>query len=241
MTEAMIDLETLDTKPTGVIISIGLVIFDGDVIISENYGVPSIQDQIDMGRTINEDTLKWWMARPDAARAVFKENNSTFKSVMEAVAGALTRNKVGRVWSLGGDFDIPMVRHAFDTLKIKQAWNFWDSRCFRTFCEDMGARYKSSRTDGDSIAHHALDDARSQTEHLIATRKARKEPKVEIKVVEKKSIDFKVNVDDFSAEVVLDSMNRQEAMLKERWGSAEFEEKRRLLEEHIEGKKSGAV
>lgn len=239
MTEAMIDLETLDTKPTGVIISIGLVIFEGDNILSEHYGVLSIQDQLELGRTINEDTLKWWMSRNDAARAVFKEKPASFKSVMSDMAAVIKKNKVGRVWSLGGDFDIPMVRHAFDILKIEQAWNFWDSRCFRTFCEDMGARYKSSRTEGDQIPHHALDDARAQTNHLIDTRRSRKTPPKP--VVKKTVLENPVNLEDFSAEVVLDSMIRQEEILKSRWGTEGFEERKRTLEEYIEGKKSGAV
>ena len=60
--DIMIDLETLDTSPFCCILSIGVVLFDpkGSGIIDKIELRPTLEDQTELGRTINEDTIRWW-------------------------------------------------------------------------------------------------------------------------------------------------------------------------------------
>ena len=61
MTHVMIDLETLDTSPTTVVLSCGMVEFDpNNGKVSVGHGVTlyrSIQEQFEKGRTVSVSTL----------------------------------------------------------------------------------------------------------------------------------------------------------------------------------------
>jgi len=67
----MIDIESLDTGPDCVILTIGAVLFDpkGVGIIERLELRPTIEDQTDLfNRTINEDTLRWWSTQSESAQ-----------------------------------------------------------------------------------------------------------------------------------------------------------------------------
>jgi len=77
MYEMMIDLETLDTKPSAVVLSIGAVVWE--TFYSETDGltyeikdrflrVPVIQEQLDIGRTVSQSTLMWWQRQDSIAQ-----------------------------------------------------------------------------------------------------------------------------------------------------------------------------
>ena len=66
MNHVMVDLETLDLKPTAVILSIGAVRFSPDTgqVQSPEDGFHvacAVDDQIKYGFTIGEMTLAWWL------------------------------------------------------------------------------------------------------------------------------------------------------------------------------------
>ena len=66
----MIDIESLDTTPDCVILTIGAVLFDpkGQGIIDKIELRPTIEDQTEIhNRSINEDTLRWWSTQSPEA------------------------------------------------------------------------------------------------------------------------------------------------------------------------------
>src|ERR1700722_9599333 len=67
-----VDLETLDTVPGGVILSIGAVMFNVERIIPDSafYTILSVQSCEAYGLTVNEETVKWWEKQSDEAREV---------------------------------------------------------------------------------------------------------------------------------------------------------------------------
>ena len=74
MEHIMIDLETLDTSPSAAIISlIGAVKFRSatQTPLGDKFYLPvSIQSNLDEGRTISGDTLRWWMNQDDGAQRI---------------------------------------------------------------------------------------------------------------------------------------------------------------------------
>jgi len=59
----MIDIESLDTSPYCVILTIGVVLFDpkGDGIVEKLELRPTLEDQTEQyNRIINDDTIRWW-------------------------------------------------------------------------------------------------------------------------------------------------------------------------------------
>lgn len=74
MREMMIDIETLDVKPEAVVLQIGCVIFEDQfseqrvmTFHERDYNL-DVTTQIEAGRTISWETLKFWMSQADDSR-----------------------------------------------------------------------------------------------------------------------------------------------------------------------------
>jgi hypothetical protein len=67
-----------------------------------------------------------------------------------------------RLWGNGASFDNAILAHAYARCGATPPWKFWNDRCYRT----VAALTATPRQQGGTH-HNALDDARSQAEHLI--------------------------------------------------------------------------
>ena len=170
----MIDLETLDTKPSSVILSVGLVAFDDEKIYDTLYVVPPAQPQLDLGRTVSFSTIAWWMQQSTEAKSVFKEqekNQSSLKyaTYLSEIANFIQSYPKAKLYSYGSDFDLVILSHAFNHANMKVPWFFTNNRCFRTWCDDRNVPYKSSKS--PDVTHNALQDAIDQANHMISVKK----------------------------------------------------------------------
>lgn len=162
MNDIMVDLETMATTADAAIISIGAVKFDltGDAISDEGfYASISLQSNIDYGRMINEDTLKWWFKQGEEAQQVLHEPKQGIDDAFEAFAKWVDRPDY-RIWSNGANFDEPILAHAFTQLRMPIPWKFWNVRCVRTFKNLPGA--KDVVVPRVGVHHNALADALTQ-------------------------------------------------------------------------------
>lgn len=172
MKHIMIDLETLGTTASAVIMSIGAVRFDleSDEIDTEGfYRSISIESNLDLGRRVQEDTLLWWLKQPAAALQVFHEEKVELSSALEELSDWIGSDDKF-MWSNGADFDLPMLAHAFSQVSIETPWKFWNSRCFRTYKNLPGA--KNIRVPELGVKHNALSDAYQQAQTVQAIHKA---------------------------------------------------------------------
>jgi len=167
MKDVMVDLETLATTADSVIMSIGAVIFDiktGEISDSGFYRSISIESNLEIGRRISEDTLRFWMKQGADAKDVFEENKVS-------LARGLTDFKewlpdTPTMWSNGADFDLPMMPLAYTQLGQPIPWKYWNSRCFRTYKKLPGANAVNIPFLGTK--HNALADALHQAKTVIA-------------------------------------------------------------------------
>ena len=171
MKDLMIDLETLDTTATCVIVSIGAVPFDlerGTVGSDGFYRVLDVNKQ--HKRTTSDSTLAWWSKQSREARAVFDDPNQIELHEALAQLKLFIGTHQPRVWSNGANFDQPILAHAYSQLDMKEPWPYWGSRCVRTYAALPGAdrvpRVKPK------IAHNALSDAEAQAEYVVQIHKA---------------------------------------------------------------------
>jgi hypothetical protein len=172
MNNIMLDLETLDTKPTGVILSIGAVAFGESGLGKDFYRTIDVQSCVDAGLTISVSTFKWWMAQPGAARkALFEESVELGEALEEFRKWVKTNFDLAtvKVWGNGSDFDNAMLQHAYGKLGRRAPWNFWNNRCYRTTCDLLNAPQRKQ----EGVHHNAKDDAISQAKHLVETFNAR--------------------------------------------------------------------
>lgn len=166
MKDVMIDCETLGTTADAVILSIGAVKFDletGTMDDAGYYASISIDSNFELGRRASESTITWWLGQSSEAQAVFHEPKQTLDDALRGLIDWLDHDK-RRVWSNGASFDIPMLEHAFTQLGLTIPWQFWNSRCVRTYKSLPAA----GSVPGYTNDHNALRDAVNQAKFVQA-------------------------------------------------------------------------
>lgn len=153
----MHDIETLDTKPSAVVLSIGAVKFNEDGIGESIYLVLDPEDQVRRGRTISPSTVLWWMQQSDEARSAFlRPSNDVRESLLEYAAFFDHPNY--KVWGNGAMFDNTIVLDLFAMYDIPRPWKYSGDRCYRTLKSIVTLDAYATPT----TAHNALADAEAQ-------------------------------------------------------------------------------
>lgn len=167
MRDWSIDLETLDTKPTSAILSIGAVQFDRDSgKIGIRYYASINPDEAIAAGTVSGGTLTWWMQQSDKAKQVFSEKGKVplggHGGALATLASHLRSTPGPRVWGDGSSFDIAILEHAFARVggALEIPWKFWDIRDMRTTVDDAGIDLGLVPRAGTH--HNAVDDAEFQ-------------------------------------------------------------------------------
>lgn len=160
----MIDCETVDTKPTSKILSIGACIFDPntDAIIDTFSINPDLIDQsFKWVRTESASTLEWWLKQPKPAyeRAFTNDGRVPFDESLKSLVAFFHRYSPERTWAHGVLFDIGILENAFAQVGIQAPWSYWEIRDTRTLFESC----KVSLTDNKHVTSHvAVEDAINQ-------------------------------------------------------------------------------
>ena len=175
LTDAMVDIETLDTRPSAVVIAIGVVLFnrrEPKVPMKElnlKLGKKALRDeQIAMGRTVNKETVAWWKGQDADAKRIFKQANvESTDEALNKLTAFLTHGDINLlIWGNGSDFDNTIVSSLYEAFGMEAPWKFWNNRCFRTFKGEHGHITRPPKFDG--VKHDAVDDARQQALYLQA-------------------------------------------------------------------------
>ena len=163
---AMIDLETLDTRPQCTVLSLGAVKFDpfnDSEPHSELYLKISVDDQDRLGRTTSDDTIAWWSKQdPKIMEETFDQTDAL---TVENALNYLTKWiwGVDKIWGHGYGFDLTIIEDMYRSLGKPIPYNFWqvmDSRTlFSVLKEDPR---KKMQTD----LHNALADAYFQAKSV---------------------------------------------------------------------------
>lgn len=170
-TNIMLDLETWGTKPGSVITSIGAVVFNDEAVTDHFYARICPKSAMGAGLSVDADTILWWMRQSDAARAEFSLSASHIETALAdffrwCLSGRGDSEPV--LWGNGATFDNSLLRAAYEACGIVAPWGAFSDRCYRT-AKSYRPDIKMART---GTHHNALDDARSQAEHLIRIHKA---------------------------------------------------------------------
>ncbi len=177
MIHAMIDLETLATTPDAIILTCGGVKFDP--WSTEEPSQPfylrlDVDEQTNIGRRLNEDTLKWWESQPaEVKEEALSDGNRVSLGVFK---DSLNKFLVGvdYLWAQGPLFDYAILENLYTQLEQPYAWQFWQIRDSRTlFSLCPGVKDKVKRTD----MHNALADCYFQAKAVQYCYKELKVPK----------------------------------------------------------------
>jgi len=158
----MIDLETYSTRPNAAIASIGAVKWQGDEIVDTFYCTIDAATCREAGLHFEKSTLEWWSRQSKEARSALLKDNLPLSE-------ALTKFEVWfghkslPTWGNGAGFDNVIMDCAYKALDRKRPWLPWEDRCYRTMKNMINVPIDKR----DGVYHNALDDAMTQTKHLI--------------------------------------------------------------------------
>jgi len=168
-TDVMVDLETLDTRPSAVILSIGACLVNWRTGEPSNpfYAVVDLASSREAGLTESPDTLAWWNRQSPEARRVFTDPSVSLDEALSLFAHYLRgfNSKDVKIWGNGSDFDNVILANAYDALSYDAPWRFYNNRCFRTVKNVMSDRIQE--IDRAGTYHNALDDAMHQARILL--------------------------------------------------------------------------
>ncbi|MBX3480126.1 MAG: 3'-5' exoribonuclease, partial [Caulobacter sp.] len=160
MAHIMLDIETLGTRPGCVVLSIGAVVFDpvtGET--GETFYRNIMRASCEhFGLVADPDTVAWWAALPEAARAALMPDQiGLFDALTEL--NAFWRAQAGdRLWSQGPSFDPVILQAAYDATGLPAPWRYNAARDTRTVHDLAGFTPDKTR----ASLHNALEDAKAQ-------------------------------------------------------------------------------
>jgi len=167
MTDIMIDIETLGTKPGCVLLSIGAVEFNNKGEFGKEFEmIIDVENSVAWGLKIEPRTVMWWMEQNQEARKKISEPGEGLSEALEAFTKAFSW-KNAQVWCNGASFDFPIMEAAFQAVDMKKPWQYYNERCFRTIKGMLSKEKFDSLKVSPKIAHSALEDAKAQALTLV--------------------------------------------------------------------------
>lgn len=156
--DVMIDIESAGIKHSSVILSVGAVRFDpyGEKPAVYFYEKPSVDAQLELGRTIDDDTLAWW-AKQDVQTIdeAFSEEGRLdpkvfFQSFRKFIWNA------NRVWAKGPTFDVIILEDFIRQIGEPKPWYYAAIRDARTLYDFV------DKVPENKEAHNPLEDCKVQ-------------------------------------------------------------------------------
>jgi hypothetical protein len=161
----MLDLETMGTKAYSPIVAIGAVQFDlkTDTIGETFYQRIDLQSCEDVGLKLTANTVLWWLKQSDLARGEIVNPSLERCAIQDALLDfAFWIPNDAKLWGNGSNFDNVILSSAYEVCNMKQPWDYWNDRCYRT----VKSLKPSIEIERLGTHHNALDDAISQAKHL---------------------------------------------------------------------------
>jgi hypothetical protein len=186
--EMMFDLETLDTTPSAVILSVGAVLWNTELTdtghlhwhpIDRFLRVVNIQEQLDVGRTVSQSTLLWWQRQDENARAeAFAPVRRSCAEVMKDLMFFTSRwdRGINSFWASPTTFDFPIYDSFARQMGGEVPWRYNQLYDVRTVVNEASYSAKNHIFgDGGSnspqgIPHTPVYDCEYQIDLLNAAR-----------------------------------------------------------------------
>lgn len=171
MSDVMLDIETLDTNPNCVVLTLGAVKFNpfsNEIDPNECLYIKlDVDQQIAMGRNVNDGTIGWWSTQPKEVYedAMAEEGRTDLQSFCKQLNKFVANAE--RIWAQGPVFDIVILENLYKQLGNPVPWPYYSIRDSRTLLKALG----DNREPGRNQAHNALADCIYQVQAVQAAIK----------------------------------------------------------------------
>lgn len=173
----MVDIETLGKKNNTIVTQLAFIAAPtedlSDILGYDSFYLP-IQPQIDMGRSIDADTIIWWFTKAGAeARAKFINNSggdldslvafvrSFIRKTDVLIQQALATGGTVEVVAKGPQFDVVIIEDLIHQIGELEPWKYSWVSDLRTLMKKAGVLPTDVKHD-DIVPHVALEDCRLQ-------------------------------------------------------------------------------
>ena len=161
--DVMLDIETLGTCPDCVVLTLGAVKFNpytSDEVVAGIYCRPDVDEQIERGRIVREDTMQWWLEQAEAVReeALGEDDRIPVQQMLQELNRFLVG--VNNIWAQGTVFDIGILEHLYTQYGMTPNWQYWQISDSRTLFKVHG----DPREKNKEGLHNALEDCVSQAQ-----------------------------------------------------------------------------
>lgn len=155
---AMLDIETLGTKPNSAVLSAGVVFFDPKTGTTHEQKMFLFDPKQQPNRPVDFTTMKWWMMQTQAAREHWYKAKfeNIHKELVEFVNFCKTHKSL-TWWGCSPAFDQIIMESLLESRGVKVPWIFWkwrDVRTIKDFLKDKSAV--------NSNAHDPVADCHAQ-------------------------------------------------------------------------------
>ncbi len=145
MISVMLDIETIGCKPDSIILNLGALKFDPRVPDSMGSGLYlklDVNEQIQMGRTMDDATIDWWSKQSEEIKkeTFSDEGRCSIDDALHDLTKFLVN--VDEIWSQGPVFDIGILENLYRQKMIPIPWNYWIIRDCRTLFQIHGDKRK---------------------------------------------------------------------------------------------------
>jgi hypothetical protein len=172
MRHMMIDIETLDTRPSAVVFQVGVVVFE-DALMQDAPKSPilaqrkfdlDILPQIFAGRTTDPETIRWWLTQKSPLIPI---NKDSVHLVFEEIEQMMKEFQVYYVWSNSPSFDAVIMRSLKESLGVQYEFPSFradmDLRTLKNICKMK----KVVDFEPKTTTHDALQDCLDQVDDLL--------------------------------------------------------------------------
>lgn len=165
-TALMVDIETMGVNETAAVMAIGACFFD-PYSFDEPHGDDLFNVTISLdsnhlaNRTIDPNTVQWWMQQsPEAIAGLFEPPIYSLQKALTAfrIWAESARPTVNTVWANDPDFDIVILKNAMSAVNMRWPFHFAINRSVRTI-KWLGWTDGECTVARKGTHHRAVDDA----------------------------------------------------------------------------------
>lgn len=179
MREIVMDIETLSTRKNALVVSVGLVAFDDDYPeFHEVFGQRlDMEEQQRKGRSIDMDTVSWWMKQSEAARRWnFEGHRVSVTNALADISAFIFKTKGGQtsidIWANPPTFDCIIMESLFNDFGFSRPWDFRIENDLRSVTKFAGVP-KGWLSPRQVVEHIPTDDCLWEMDMLREARRIR--------------------------------------------------------------------
>lgn len=162
--DVMVDIETLSTEPNAVVLSVGAVKFDAKNFVEPTEKIHwrlDINQQVEMGRDVSNDTLTWWAQQDREVREeVFAEEGRILPVDFMKEFNRYC-NGIQDIWCQGPQFDMVILESLYRSFDHHWNWQYYQIRDSRTLMQVVKkvSGMKDPRKGMQQLLHNAAEDS----------------------------------------------------------------------------------